>query len=116
MEFQEVIDRLQVDEKALLNRFSGNRALMERFIRKFPQDKTFEELRQAESAGDTEKLFQAAHTLKGISGNLGMDRLYRLCSQLVEELRANRTEHTSEQYTAIQQEYERIIQCLSLLD
>ncbi|WP_195983514.1 Hpt domain-containing protein [Clostridium sp. D33t1_170424_F3] len=116
MDFQEAMIQLQVDEKTLLNRFSGNRALMERFIRKFLQDKTYAELCEANRTGDADGMLRAAHTLKGISGNLGMDALYRLCSQMVEDLRAGRLEHIEERFTSIRQEYERIIRCLALLD
>lgn len=115
MDFQEAMIQLQVDEKTLLNRFSGNRALMERFIRKFSQDKTYMELCEAKRTEDTDGMLRAAHTLKGISGNLGMDALYRFCSQMVEDLRAGQLEHIDERFASIQQEYERIIRCLALL-
>lgn len=42
MDMETVLRNIDFDEAAVLNRFSGNRGLMERFIRKFPQDKTFE--------------------------------------------------------------------------
>lgn len=116
MDFQEAMTQLQVDEKTLLNRFSGNRALMERFIRKFSQDQTYTELCEAKRADNADGMLRAAHTLKGITGNLGMDSLYRLCSRMVEDLRAGHMEHLEERFASIQQEYERIIQCLALLD
>lgn len=71
-----------------LERFMGNEALMERFLKKFPSDPSFSALETALNAGDQDGAFRAAHTLKGVCGNLSLDRLYRLVSEQVEYLRA----------------------------
>ncbi len=38
----------------------------------------------------TDEVFDAVHTLKGVTGNLGLNPLYTVLSQLTEELRAGR--------------------------
>ena len=58
MEFKEVIGHINLDENAVLERFSGNRALMERFIRKFPEDKTYMELCAAVDANGAEEILR----------------------------------------------------------
>ena len=77
-----------VDTDGALRRFSGNTALYEKFLFKFPADENFAKITPALQAGDWEGALTAAHTLKGVSGNLGMDRLYRACAETVALLRA----------------------------
>ena len=62
-------------------------ALVERFIGKFLDDGSFSELTSAMAAGQTEAAFRAAHTLKGVSANLGFEQLRQSSSALTEFLR-----------------------------
>lgn len=62
-------------------------ALVERFIGKFLDDGSFSELASAMAAGQTEAAFRAAHTLKGVSANLGFEQLRQSASALTEFLR-----------------------------
>lgn len=62
-------------------------ALVERFIGKFLDDGSFSELTSAMAAGQTEASFRAAHTLKGVSANLGFEQLRQSSSALTEFLR-----------------------------
>ena len=61
--------------------------LVKRFITKFLDDGSFSELCQAMQDGQRDKAFRAAHTLKGVSANLGLDRLCASAGQLTEQLR-----------------------------
>lgn len=61
--------------------------IVKRFITKFLDDASFRELCIAMEEGSRYKAFRAAHTLKGVSGNLGLNRLYSSISQLTELLR-----------------------------
>lgn len=65
----------------------SSEALVRRFIGKFLDDGSFSELCIAMEEGDRRKAFRAAHTLKGVSGNLSLDRLFSSASQLAELLR-----------------------------
>ena len=62
-------------------------ALIRRFVAKFLNDDSFDQLSRAMRTGQREEAFRAAHTLKGVCANLGFDRLYGSASQLTEELR-----------------------------
>lgn len=59
-----------------------------KFAQKFKDDPSFHELCCALEKGSAESAFLAAHTLKGVSQNLGFDALYRTSSQVTEILRA----------------------------
>lgn len=88
MTFNEAITKIGVNTEETLRRFSGNSDLMEKFIRKFPQDKTLEGLEAAIAAKEYPSIEETAHTLKGVSGNLGFTELYELSAALVTAVRA----------------------------
>ncbi|MGN1077660.1 MAG: Hpt domain-containing protein [Candidatus Gallimonas sp.] len=62
-------------------------SLVERFIAKFLEDDSFQTLCRQAECGNRAEAFLAAHTLKGVSGNLGFTALYESAAQLTEELR-----------------------------
>ena len=68
-----------------------NESLVLRFVKKYPANPSFDELCAAVDQADWETAFRAVHTLKGISGNLGMGRLCQCCCRMVEQLRAGDT-------------------------
>ena len=61
--------------------------LIRRFVAKFLDDGSYPELCRAMEQGQTEEAFRAAHTLKGVSANLGFDRLTASSGELTELLR-----------------------------
>ena len=62
-------------------------ALIKRFVAKFLNDDSYDQLCRAMQEGRREEAFRAAHTLKGVCANLGFERLYSSASRLTEELR-----------------------------
>lgn len=58
-----------------------------RFLRLFPLDDSFPQLSEALERGDVQTAFRAAHTLKGVAANLGLERLRALASDMTECLR-----------------------------
>lgn len=74
-----------VDEA--MKRFMNSEQLWIKFLKKFKADASFEDLKKAIEEKDREKAFAAAHTLKGITGNLAMSRFNTLISEQTEHLR-----------------------------
>ena len=62
-------------------------ALIKKFIAKFLNDGSFSDLQAALQEGSRERAFRAAHTLKGVCGNLSLDKLMNSASKLTEFLR-----------------------------
>ena len=71
-----------------LERMMGSEALLKRLLGKFLDDPQYPALRAALEAGDVERAVSAAHTLKGVCGNLSMTELYGLFTRQVDALRA----------------------------
>lgn len=63
-----------------------------KFAHKFKDDPSYIELCSALEQGDVQAAFLAAHTLKGVSQNLGFDSLYHCASEVTEILRAGSLE------------------------
>lgn len=104
-----------IDVDEMLGRFLNNEALAMKFLLRFPGDENFPRLRQAMAEGDAAAAFEAAHTLKGVAGNLSMRELYRLVSCLVETLRAGQLEKAAETLPALEQAYEQTLASLARL-
>ena len=62
-------------------------SLVRKFITKFLDDGSFSELCRAMEDEQRQEAFRAAHTLKGVSANLGFDRLQASAGRLTELLR-----------------------------
>lgn len=86
MDKQELINS-GIDYEEGVRRFCGAEDLYCKFLKKFLEDTTFDALRQAMQEEDYEAAFQAAHTLKGLSGNLSLTPLYEASKEIVEMLR-----------------------------
>ena len=70
-----------------LERVLGNEALLEQLLGKFLDDPQYPALCAALERGDLDRAVTAAHTLKGMCGNLSMEELYALFTQQTDALR-----------------------------
>ena len=82
------LEKCGVDTKATLARFGGSAKLYERFLGKFLNDPSFSQTIEALGKGDFAAVLTAAHTLKGVSGNLGLTPVYEISAKMVDSIRA----------------------------
>ena len=61
-------------------------------------DESFESLGIGIKEGDVAKAFDAAHSLKGTLGNMGLTPMYEIIIQIVEPLRDGKLEGIAEKY------------------
>lgn len=80
-----------------LARCLGNEGLYLRLVGMIPNEKSFGQLQDALEAKDLDRAFEAAHSLKGVLGNLSLTPMYKVCSEMTELLRA-RTDTDYSQY------------------
>lgn len=64
--------------------------LLNKHIRKLSSNGAVPALLAAGKTLDGQQMFEAAHALKGVSGNLGLTRLFELSSEISEEFRPGR--------------------------
>ena len=101
-----------IDVDGALERFIGNDALLERFLKKFLTDGNYAALSAAVAAGDAAAALTASHTLKGVCGNLSMPELFRLLTCQVEALRADDWARAAGLMPAIDQAYEAVVRTI----
>lgn len=61
--------------------------MIARFIVRFPDDRSAERLFSAAQTNDVAGMFEGAHALKGVCGNLGLTKLAAEAGALAEEFR-----------------------------
>ena len=87
---KEILVAVGVNYDKGLERFMGNTDLYRKFLGKFLYDSSFEEFNTALSAGHLEEAEKAVHTLKGTSGNLSLETLYKAADATVQAIRQNK--------------------------
>lgn len=71
-----------VNVEETLRRFMNNEMLMIKFLRKFVDDENMNKLRTLIADKHYNEVLPVAHTLKGVSGNLGLIKLYEIFSRM----------------------------------
>ncbi|MBQ7933613.1 MAG: Hpt domain-containing protein [Lachnospiraceae bacterium] len=103
-----------------LGRFMNKEELLERFLKRFPEDTSYRHLKERLAAGNYKEAFSCAHTLKGVTANLGLESLRRPASEITELLRYCEeqpvdSDRLREEWDVLQQNYEKLQTILSLL-
>ncbi|MCM1084335.1 MAG: Hpt domain-containing protein [Clostridium sp.] len=104
-----------VNIETAMERFMNNEKLLEKFLKKFPQDPNYEELLVAVAEKRYEDAFKAAHTLKGVCGNLSLESLYENVCTVVELLRNGGGEEIETALPNVKAEYERVVAILETI-
>lgn len=105
----EKLEKYGADTKSGLERCVNNETLYLRLVCKCLEDKAFEELDE----GDGEKVFLAAHSLKGTTGNLSLTPLYTPLCTLTELLRKDKRAEHSALVKQIKEEKEKLLQLIN---
>lgn len=98
-----------------LERFVGNDSLFIAFLKKFPGDSSYSKMAEELEKNNCEEAFKAAHTLKGVAGNLSLEDLYHKLQPLVEALRDGKLEEGKEYFETVEESYERTIRAIMQL-
>lgn len=85
--FREIFETYGGDYEGTLGRFMGNEKMYMKFLGMFFKDENLHKLGYALSQGDMTAAFEAAHTLKGVTANMGLAPLVEAVCAIVEPLR-----------------------------
>ena len=102
-----------VDIEGALRRFSGNSVLYEKFLKKLLTDSTFSLITKDFERENREDALMATHTLKGVTANLGMDRLFNISSFMVDHIRADRFDEAAGAYPELEKAYRELCRLLA---
>ena len=82
-----VLEEGGINVNEAMQRFMNNEQLWIKFLKKFKADSSYENLVKSIEEKEWNKAFEAAHTLKGITGNLALSKLHDLVSRQTDYLR-----------------------------
>jgi len=101
------------DVETALDRFMGNEELYIKFILKFLENAEMEKLIEALGKTDYEDAITQAHTLKGVTGNLGIVPLFDGFAKIVNDMRAGEFGGVGECFENIKIKYDEVCKIIS---
>lgn len=116
MGIKEFYREMGQDYDTVLKRAMGSEAFLYTLLKSFEKDDTYAKLEEAIKDGQAEEIFEQAHTLKGLTLNLGLKPLYDKCSVLVEITRKKSVAGAQEAFAQIEEAYRKILTMLSMLE
>lgn len=99
--FEDVIGRLRKED------------FVKKFLVKFPSDPSYDELVKSMEKGDSEVAFRAAHTLKGVCQNLGIERLFKSSNEVTEALRGGDLDKANSFMPTLKEDYKVTIDTIN---
>lgn len=104
-----------VNFETAMERFLNNEELLSSFLQKFSEDSSFPMYEAAMKEKRYEDAFKAAHTLKGLCGNLSLDGLFEVVSREVEFLRGGMYSEAEKFLPEVEKKYQETVEILALI-
>ncbi len=115
MQIQEFYEKIEGDYENIKGRLRSD-DLIQRFVLKFLNEKSFEEMMVTAENNDVENTILTSHKLKGVVANLSFDKLFTLLTALLADLRQeNQDTVNMELIQKIKEEYEYTIKMIGEL-
>jgi len=101
-----------------VSRFGGNVQSYIRLLHKFAenQSNTIEEISNAVDSSDRDLAERLAHTLKGVSGNIGATQLRKLAAGVEEAIKSGADEQLGELVETTSTELQRVVSMIQAMD
>ncbi|WP_417571742.1 Hpt domain-containing protein [Phascolarctobacterium faecium] len=99
-----------VNVEETLRRFMNNEMLMIKFLRKFVDDENMNKLRTLIADKHYNEVLPVAHTLKGVSGNLGLIKLYEIFSRMCQDCRNDQYEDLDGLFAQAEANYSKVVE------
>lgn len=88
-EWSKKLEDCGIDIVKTRERFMDNDDLYIKFLKKFLDDDNYQKMKASILERDYEKAYKYAHTLKGLSANLGMNNIQHPVSDIMDKMRNN---------------------------
>lgn len=116
MEFIDVLIKMEIDPQETIRRFCQNESMLKKYLLRFRDEATYPNLKRAIEEKDYKEIETCAHTLKGLSANLGMNNLSKRCAYIVDAVRNDTYDNLGELFAKVEEEYDRLTGCLKELE
>lgn len=107
MTLKECYEYMGENYEEVLSRLPSEK-LIQKFVLRFPEDLSYQNLHKALEEQDGKEAFRAAHTLKGVAANLGFGNLYRSSSLVTDALRDGKIEGAGRYLGQLDDDYKRV--------
>ena len=97
------------DIPGAMRRFLDDEELYTSCLATMLADDNFDNLGEAIKANDVSKAFDAAHSLKGTLGNMGLTPMYEIIIQIVEPLRDGNIDGITEKHQLLMEKYNELV-------
>ena len=104
MTLRECYEKMGGDYAEVLERLT-NEERIAKYAVKFLEDPTYQMLCDAKNAGDSKAVFLNIHTLKGVSQNLGLGKLYEASYEMTEAVRGGKPLQDERLFEAVKKAY-----------
>lgn len=102
-----------VDMERVMTRFMENEALYIKFLKRFAEeDKSYQDMQRYFKEESYEDAFKAAHSLKGLLANLGLEDIMGSVAVITEKLRSGSHNGVAELMKQAEREYQNIMNIL----
>lgn len=102
-----------INVDAALDRFMGNEAMLDRYLQKFLNEKSYAALKDALTANDQEAAARAVHTLKSVCGTIGCEGMQALVVKQEAHMRSGEWDQAVGMMPEIAQTYEALCGVIS---
>lgn len=114
MQVKECYAAMEGDYEGVMSRLL-NEERVKKYLLKFLNDKSFDTLQAALAKADREEAFRMAHTLKGVSQNLGLASLFTSSDALTEALRNGISKDAGALFDKVEADYRAAVAAISAL-
>lgn len=115
MTLKECYTALEGDYQSVIARLMTEK-LVSKFVLKFLNDGSYNNLVESLKAENTEEAFRSAHTLKGVCQNLSFTKLYQSSHEMTEALRENDMAKANELLPKVEADYLQTVSAIKSLD
>ncbi len=115
MMIKEVYEKIGGDYEGILGRLRSD-DMIQRFLLKFLNEKSYEELLVAAEANNVEEAILSAHKLKGVTANLSFTKLFESLNALLTDLRReNQDKVDGALLQVVKDNYHQVVQSIQEL-
>ena len=113
MQLNEFYQSIGSDASLVIRRMGLTEKHLKKYLKKFQENQEYAKLTKAVGENDFYNIEWAAHTLKGVTSNLGLDILYSDFQKIVDSVRAGRNDEIPSLFAAASADYERVMELLA---
>lgn len=112
MSLIEEIEKLGANLEDAMDRLMNNKELYERMLKRLPDATEKARVKAAFDAKDYDAAEKGAHALKGVAGNLSLEKLYKGYTKIVDLLREGKPDEAEALFEKTLEQERPIVECI----